>query len=259
MCRHLAYLGSSASPAWPVFDAPHSLLVQSYAPKDMRAGGTVNADGFGLGWFAEDAPTYYRRPLPLWADEALPRLASTVRSRSFVAAVRSSTPGMPVCEGACAPFRADGWLFSHNGVVRGWPDSVAGLAEKLPVTDLLRLQAPTDSALLWALLLDRLRGGTDPVAAVLELTLEVEAAAPGSRLNLLLAGGDLLVATTWTHALSVLAKPDGVLLASEPVDDDPAWRAVPDRHVVVVRRDTPAHVEQQPIKAGSTRQNGDKA
>lgn len=254
MCRHLAYLGVPSSPAWPMFDAPHSLLVQSYAPKDMRAGGTVNADGFGLGWFADDGgATYYRRPLPLWADEALPRLASTVRSPSFLAAARSSTPGMPVCEGACAPFRADGWLFSHNGVVRGWPESVAGLAEKLPVTDLLRLEAPTDSALLWALLLDRLRGGTDPVAAVLELTLEVEAAAPGSRLNLVLTDGDLLVATAWTHALSVLAKPEGVLLASEPVDDDPAWRTVPDGHVVVVRRDTPARVEPRPIKAGPGR------
>lgn len=249
MCRHLAYLGVPSSPAWPMFDAPHSLLVQSYAPKDMRAGGTVNADGFGLGWFADDGgATYYRRPLPLWADEALPRLAATVRSPSFLAAARSSTPGMPVCEGACAPFSGEAGLFSHNGVVRGWPESVAGLAEKLPVADLLRLPAPTDSALLWALLRDRLRGGTDPVAAVTELVLEVEHAAPGSRLNLLFTDADLLVATAWTHALSVLIRPDGVLIASEPVDDDPAWQPVPDRHVVVARRGTPGEVESRPIE-----------
>ncbi len=35
-----------------VLDPPHSLVVQSYAPKDMRGGGTVNVDGFGVGWFA---------------------------------------------------------------------------------------------------------------------------------------------------------------------------------------------------------------
>ncbi|WP_199432202.1 ergothioneine biosynthesis protein EgtC [Qaidamihabitans albus] len=239
MCRHLAYLGPARSPAGPMFDAPHSLLVQSYAPVDMRAGGTVNADGFGLGWIAEDGePVRYRRPAPLWTDEALPRLAATVRAETFLGAVRSGTPGMPVTEAACAPFAGSGWLFSHNGVVAGWPDSVAGLAEKLPAADLLRLDAPTDSALLWALLRDRLRGGADPVAAVTELVTTVERAAPGSRLNLLLAGHGFVIGTAWTHALSVRSDADSVLVASEPCDDDPGWHPVPDRHLVVGRSDT---------------------
>ncbi len=51
MCRHIGYLGEPVSPAEVVFRAPHSLLVQSYAPADMRGGGSVNADGFGLGWY----------------------------------------------------------------------------------------------------------------------------------------------------------------------------------------------------------------
>ena len=34
-----------------LLDAPHGLLHQSYAPSDMRGGGTVNADGFGAGWY----------------------------------------------------------------------------------------------------------------------------------------------------------------------------------------------------------------
>ncbi|MFF5989525.1 ergothioneine biosynthesis protein EgtC [Prauserella flavalba] len=244
MCRHLAYLGEPCSPSEAVFTAPHSLLVQSYAPKDMRRGGTVNADGFGLGWFAGDGrPARYRRASPLWTDENLPRLAETVRAGTFVAAVRSGTTGMPVTEAACAPFAGERWLFSHNGVVRGWPASVAGLAEKLPVTELLRLEAPTDSALLWALLRDRLRGGADPVGVVAGLVTDVERAAPGSRLNLLLAGEDVVIGTAWTHALSVRTTGAGVLLASEPPDDDPGWRPVPDRHLVVARRGTPHTVE----------------
>ncbi|PRX45124.1 glutamine amidotransferase [Prauserella shujinwangii] len=227
-----------------MFSAPHSLLVQSYAPADMRAGGTVNADGFGLGWFADDGePVWYRRPAPLWTDESLPRLSATVRSGSYLGAVRSGTPGMPVTEAACAPFAGDGWLFSHNGVVRGWPDAVAGLAEKLPAADLLRLAAPTDSALLWALLRDRLRSGADPASAVAELVTTVARAAPGSRLNLLLAGPDVLVATAWTHALSWRGDADSVLIASEPPDDDPGWRPVPDGHLLVARRGTPCRVD----------------
>ncbi|MBK1782892.1 ergothioneine biosynthesis protein EgtC [Prauserella cavernicola] len=248
MCRHLAYLGQECSPSEAVFTAPHSLLVQSYAPKDMRYGGTVNADGFGLGWFAGDGvPVRYRRSSPLWTDTDLPRIAETVRARTFVAAVRSGTTGMPVTDAACAPFADERWLFSHNGVVRGWPGSVAGLAEKLAVTDLLGLEAPTDSALLWALVRDRLRGGADPVDVVAGLVTDVARAAPGSRLNLLLAGEDLLVGTAWTHALSVRATAGSVLLASEPPDDTAGWRPVPDRHLVVARRGDPPTVDITPL------------
>jgi glutamine amidotransferase len=32
----------------------------------------------------------------------------------------------------------------------------------------------------------------------------------------------------------VLRREDGVVLASEPYDDDPAWQDVPDRHLVEV-------------------------
>ncbi|WP_019812606.1 ergothioneine biosynthesis protein EgtC, partial [Saccharomonospora saliphila] len=236
MCRHLGYLGAPVSPAGPLVTAPHSLRAQAHAPRDMRGGGTVNADGFGLGWFADDGyPVRYRRPAPLWTDESLPRLAETVRAGGFVAAVRSGTPGMPVTESACAPFADDDWLFSHNGVVRGWPESVAGLAATLPVADLLGLAAPTDSALVWALLRRRLRGGADPAEAVAEVTGEIARAAPGSRLNLLLVGREVLVATAWTHALSLLSTAGGVFVASEPWDDDPGWRSVADGDLVVAR------------------------
>src|ERR1700754_59853 len=145
MCRHLAYLGAPVSPAELVFAAPHALLVQSYAPQDMRGGGSVNADGFGLGWYPEPggAPQRYRRAAPLWTDQTLPALAATVSTTAFVAAVRNGTTGMPVTEAAAAPFTDGRWLFSHNGVVRGWPHSVAGLAAGLPAADLIILDAPT--------------------------------------------------------------------------------------------------------------------
>jgi dimethylhistidine N-methyltransferase/ergothioneine biosynthesis protein EgtC len=239
MCRHLGYLGPPVSVAELLLEPPHSLLRQSWAPADMRGGGTVNADGFGVGWYPPEggAPVQYRRTVPMWTDANLPGLARSARATGLVGAVRSATVGMPVMETACAPFTDGTWLFSHNGKVAGWPDSLAGPAGTLPVTDLLGLDAPTDSAVLWALLRRRLRAGEDPAEAVAALVAEVAEAAPGSRLNLLLTDGRVLVGTAAGHALSVLRTPGAVLVGSEPGDDDPRWRTVPDGHLVVATAD----------------------
>lgn len=311
MCRHLAYLGPPVTLASLALDPPHSLYRQSWAPTDMRAGGTVNADGFGLGWYppelpaespkahvgnagraeasaervsdahsadaaagrAGDArgagssageahagsaptsssstpapsgpagaggrggPVRYRRSVPIWADENLPGLAGSIRSGAVLAAVRNGTTGMPLGEGAAAPFVHGRWLFSHNGLVRGWPGSMAKLAEGLPVTDLLTLDAPVDSALLWALILNRLTDGVAAAEAVASVVREVEAAAPGSRLNILLTDGEQLVATTWTHALWVKQTDNSVAVSSEPWStDDPTWTELPDRTLLTATR-----------------------
>ncbi|GIF25356.1 glutamine amidotransferase [Actinoplanes tereljensis] len=234
MCRHLAYLGAPAPLARWLIDPPHSLVHQSWAPRDMRGGGTINADGFGVGWHVPGGGTVrYRRPTPIWSDTTLPALAASVSSGAVLAAVRSATAGMPVTETAAAPFSEGPWLFSHNGVVTGWPGSVAELAAALPTEDLLTLEAPTDAALLWALVRDRLRAGLSPAAAVSAVVSDVAAAAPGSRLNLLLTDGDTIVATAVGHALSVRSGAGFVLVASEPLDVHPAWQPVPDQTLLI--------------------------
>ncbi len=239
MCRHLGYLGPPIPLASLLFDPPHSLAHQSWAPKDMRGGGTINADGFGVAWYPDGGnPVGYRRTSPLWTDADLRVLARATAAAAIIAAVRSATVGMPVTEPAAPPFLERQWLFSHNGVVAGWPDSVSPLASRLPVQDLLTLDAPTDSALLWALVRHRLRAGAPLAEAVRETVVEVAAAAPGSRLNVLATNGTTLVATTLGHALSVRAGHGAVLLSSEPLDRDPAWRPVPDGHLVIATQST---------------------
>ncbi len=236
MCRHLGYLGPAVPLASLLVDRPNGLLRQTWAPTDMRGGGAVNADGFGVGWYTDrtSPPVRYRRALPMWADPSFAAVSAVTSSRAVLAAVRSATVGMPVVETACAPFAEDRWLFSHNGVVTGWPASVAGLAAALPTADLMTLEAPTDSALLWALVRHRLRAGAPPQDALAEVVRGVGAAAPDSRLNLLLTDGRTLVATTWWHSLSVLAGDDFVVLASEPWDDDRRWTPLGDRLLVAV-------------------------
>lgn len=245
MCRHLAYVGPPVTLASPVLDAPHSLLHQSYAPADMRGGGTVNVDGFGVGWYpgAGDA-LRYRSASPIWADDSFAALARATTSPALLAAVRSATTGMPVTPTANAPFVDGRWLFSHNGRVTGWPDSVAALAGELPVRDLLTLDAATDSALLWALVRRSLRAGQDPAGVLRDVVTSVAAAAPGSRLNLLLTDGTTIWATAWDHALSSRVDAHHALVASEPTDEPSSWTEVPDRHLVEAR---PGHHRVIPL------------
>ncbi|MFZ0119688.1 MAG: ergothioneine biosynthesis protein EgtC [Pseudonocardiaceae bacterium] len=246
MCRHLAYLGPPCDLATLLLDPPHSLLQQSYAPADMRAGGTINADGFGAGWYPDGVttPIRYRRAMPIWTDLTFPALAREVRSTAVLAAVRSATVGMPVVETACAPFATGRWLFSHNGMIAGWPDTMAALAAQLPVTDLLTLEATTDSALLWALVRRRLAAGDSLARALTEVTAQVLAAAPGSRLNLLVTDGTMLAATAVHHALAVRVGDGAVLVCSEPTDQSPGWVPVPDRHLLTA---TPFTADVVPI------------
>ncbi len=83
MCRHLAYLGPPASLRSLLIDPPHSLYRQAWAPRLQRHG-TVNADGFGVGWYADGdpVPARYRRGAPIWGDPSLPDIARVTRSAS---------------------------------------------------------------------------------------------------------------------------------------------------------------------------------
>jgi gamma-glutamyl hercynylcysteine S-oxide hydrolase len=246
VCRHLAYLGPPRALAELVLQPPHSLLHQSYAPLDMRSGGTVNADGFGVGWYVPDVaePVRYRRSCPLWTDEGFASLAAATTSGAVLAAIRSASVGSPVVETACAPFTAGRWLFSHNGRLPGWPECATTLAAELDAIDLLTLDAPVDSALLWVMLRRRLVAGADPVTAVVDVVRAAVHAVPDARLNLLLTDGALVVATAWWHALSVRAVGGALTVSSEPTDDGPGWTAVPDRHLVVA---TPSTVDITPL------------
>ena len=214
-----------------MLDAPHSLLRQSYAPQDMRGGGTVNADGFGVGWYPAEAararPHATAAACPIWADASLGRWRRRDRTPARVlAAVRNATVGMPVVEARGAPFADGRWLFSHNGRVRGWPDSTRRARRpSCPASDLLTLDAPTDSALLWALVRHRLRAGARARRrSPRPSSPTVAAAAPESRLNLLLTDGRPSWRTTWTHSLWVRRGQAAVVVSSEPWDpDDDTW------------------------------------
>ncbi|MEV0443300.1 ergothioneine biosynthesis protein EgtC [Streptomyces spectabilis] len=238
MCRHLAYVGAPAHLGALLVEPAHSLFRQSWAPRHQRHG-TVNADGFGVGWYADGdpVPARYRRAGPIWGDQSFADLARVVRSGAVLAAVRDATVAGADGEAAAAPFAADRWLFSHNGAVSGWPGSLAPLAAGLPPAELLALEARCDSALVWALVQARLRRGEPLPQALADTVVEVAEAAPGARLNLLLTDGTTIAATAWGDTLWYLAVPGrGTVAASEPYDDDPRWREVPDHTLLHASR-----------------------
>lgn len=245
MCRHLAYLGAPATLRDLVLEPPFGLYRQSWAPRRQRHG-TVNADGFGVGWYAEGdpIPARYRREGPIWADRSFADLARVTRTTALLAAVRSATEGTAAGAEAAAPYGAGRWLFSLNGSIPGWPDSVAELAgARLSPADLLQLEARCDAALVWALVLRRLRDGADPGDALAEVVADIAACTP-ARLNLLLTDGVVIAATTWGDDLGYRVGPTGVLVASEPPDDEPGWTDLPDRTLLLATRDG---VELRPL------------
>ncbi|MET9504531.1 ergothioneine biosynthesis protein EgtC [Streptomyces sp. NPDC006622] len=237
MCRHIAFLGPDEPLGRLLVAPPHGLYRQSWAPRRQRYG-TVNADGFGVGWYAEDdpVPARYRRAGPIWADLSFADLARVVRSRAVLAAVRDATLAGADAEAAAAPFAAGSWLFSHNGAVPGWPGSLEPLARSLPADAVLSMEARNDSAFVWALVLARLRAGDSEGRALTDTVREVAEAAPGSRLNLLLGNGDTITATAWGDTLWYLTEPGRTVVASEPYDDDPRWQEVPDRTLLTATR-----------------------
>ncbi|OHT77114.1 ergothioneine biosynthesis protein EgtC [Mycobacteroides chelonae] len=217
MCRHLGWLGEPRSLASLMLEPPHGLEVQSYSPRRQKHG-LVNADGWGTGFFIDGAPRRWRSARPLWGDASFASVAPVLRSRCVVAAVRSASAGMPIDESAAAPFTDGTWLLSHNGIVdRGAVGQVSGA------------ESVVDSAVLAARIF-----GSGP-ENLGETVRQVGAADPSARLNILAANGNELIATTWGDTLSILEAADGVVVASEPYDDDPSWVDIPDRRLVRVR------------------------
>lgn len=233
MCRHLGWLGAPRTLAALVLEPANGLLRQSFAPR-RQAHGRVNADGWGVGFWAgpatagaASAPARWRSARPLWQDANLASVGRVVSAGCVVAAVRSATAGMPLDEAATAPFTDGRWLLSHNGRVdRG----------VLPLLPAAEVESVCDSAQLAALVF------ADGPERLGRTVTEVGARDPAARLNVLVADGRQLLATTWGDTLSVLELDDGVAVASEPWDDDPRWRDIPDRSLLTASAAAGVHI-----------------
>ena len=149
------------------------------------------------------------------------------------------------------PFLQDGRLLAHNGVVQGLPELDRRLAE-LGTADLV--YGATDSERVFALITgETRRHGGDLHRGIVEAIGWIAGELPVFALNLVLTTATDLWALRYpeTHELYVLDRPAGgssgsgaleahtarisarsphlaaqpsVVIASEKIDDDPAWR-----------------------------------
>jgi predicted glutamine amidotransferase len=244
MCRLFGMHAGAADVAatfW-LLDAADSLAAQSHR----------NPDGAGIGVFGPDGtPTVSKQPIAAWSDAEFATSARELRGTTFVAHVRYASTGAHTIANT-HPFLQGQRLFAHNGVVQGLPELDAHLAD-LGVADLV--QGQTDSERVFAMITAEIRRHSGDVGrGLVEAIGWVADRVPVYALNLVLATATDLWALRYpaTHELYLLEREPGggpasndrldartrriharsedlssqpcVLIASERMDDDPAWR-----------------------------------
>lgn len=236
MCR-LFGMSAGPTPARATFwllEAPDSLATQSRR----------EPDGTGLGWFDGDGvPHVSKQPIAAYADAEFAHEAREVSSRNALAHIRFASTGALTLQNT-HPFMQDSRLFAHNGVIEDLPALEAHLGE-----DMRLVQGETDSERLFALITRETSARQGDVAAGIEAACGwVAARLPLFAINFVLATADGLWALRYpqTHPLYVLERAPGaplehssslsrvrsedgverplVVIASERMDADPAWR-----------------------------------
>lgn len=249
MCRLLAYLGEPRLLSEILAGPIHSLVVQSYQPREMTSG-VVNADGFGVGWYHSQrlAPPFtYKNTLPIWNDPNLLQIGRYVESGCVLANVRSATELHSVSLANCQPFTSENLTFLHNGFIHDFRHTLyRPLINRLPAEIHRQLLGNTDSEHIFGLFLahwQRLKSLPAALRTTLqELTEMAKGVNTGFSANIVVSDGHHLVASRYAWAKDdrppvvpslYWRKKAGVTIASEPLEpDDPSWQPVPPQSLI---------------------------
>ena len=262
MCRLLAYQGIPQSLEKLIAKPEHSLIVQSYQPREMTAG-VINADGFGIGWYHPDRdtqPFIYKHTQPIWTDINLPHLSRYVETGCMLSYVRSATPGQAVSLSNCQPFEDGKLLFIHNGFIDNFRSGLyKQIRDLLPHHLYQAIDGTTDSEHIFALFCNELH--THPewsLESALQRTLQilrelVEAERTTISANIVISDGTRSIAARFAHRTTVpslywiknhVDYPDAVILASEPIFAG-NWQICPMQSIITVSKYLEIHI--QPI------------
>jgi len=261
MCRLLGYLGPTISLDYLLSKPEHSLIVQSYQPREMNSG-VVNADGFGFGWYhpqRDTNPFTYKNVLPIWNDVNLSSLGRYVETGCMVASVRSATTGQGVDISNCQPFKYERLLCVHNGRIEKFRQTLCRpLCDRLGEAAYAAIQGSTDSEHFFALLIDELQrqpGATVEQAlqtSLLTLNDLAKAYNVVASANMIVSDGNRLVASRFATDTSVPSLywlrddptfPDAVIIASEPLFAGD-WNRFPEQSILSVGEDLDIHINQ---------------
>jgi ergothioneine biosynthesis protein EgtC len=263
MCRLLAYLGKPQSIDRSIVKPEHSLIVQSYQPKEMTAG-VINADGFGIGWYHPDRdtdPFIYKQTVPMWSDTNLADLCRSIETGCMLSYIRSATPGQAISMSNCQPFRDRQLLFIHNGFIDNFRSNLyRKIRDKLPDRIYQSIEGTTDSEHIFALLIWELERNPElSIELALQRTLHLLrdlAISDNTTVsaNIIISNGKRLIASRFAHGASVpsfywiknsIDYPNAVILASEPIFDDDNWQTCPLQSIITVEPDL--EIKLQPV------------
>lgn len=261
MCRLLAYLGSPEYLEKLLYNHEHSLIIQSYKPQEMNSG-TVNADGFGVGWYhaqKDTEPFTYKNTLPIWNDVNLPSLSRYIESSCVVSYVRSATAGQALDFSNCQPFQRERLLFIHNGKIDKFRQTLyRPIRSQLSDEIYQWVNGTTDSEHIFALLLNELESNPGKSleqamhVTLLKLKDLVEQHETSTLANLVVSDGNRLVASrfsTKTPSATLywlqndLTFPNSVIIASEPLFKG-NWNSFPENSILSVGEDYEIRIEQ---------------
>lgn len=261
MCRLLAYLGSPVSLEKLLYTPEHSLIVQSYQPREMLSG-VVNADGFGMGWYhlqKDTEPFIYKNTLPIWNDQNLPSLSRYVESGQILAYVRSATPGQALDFSNSQPFQYQRLLFTHNGRIDKFRKTLyRPIRNQLSDEIYQSIQGSTDSEHIFALLLHHWQ--TNPGKSIeqalhmtlLQLREWAQEYQTYVSANVVISDGDRLITSrfsTKSPAPSLYwlrddpSFPGSVIIASEPLFTG-NWTDIQENSIISVGVDCDIQFEQ---------------
>lgn len=245
MCRWIAYSGEPIFIEELVTLPEQSLIVQSRASREAKS--TINADGFGLGWYAErPEPGVFRDLRPAWSDENLLSLARQIRSRLFFAHVRAST-GTAIMRANCHPFSLGAWMFMHNGGIGDWEDVRRPIEAGIPDALFKHRGGTTDSEALFLLLLangldEDPQGAFRRTIGFVEAIMARAGIAKPLRVTAAATNGSKVYALRYSTLITPetlyvrkVKRADGHLMASEPLDKGRLdWEAVPAQSLAVL-------------------------
>jgi glutamine amidotransferase len=254
MCRLLGYLGTTVSLEKLLYKPEHSLIVQSYQPREMNSG-LLNADGFGVGWYharRDTNPFSYKSVLPIWNDVNLPSLSRYVESGCVLAYVRSATLGQAVDLSNCQPFDSQQILCIHNGRVENFRQTLyRPLRDRLSDFAYQAIKGSTDSEHIFALLLEEVQANPSiSLEQALSATLNhldtlAKSHQTRASANLLISDGHRLIASRFASDRNSpslywlrddAAFPAAVTIASEPLFAG-NWHSIPEHSIVSVGED----------------------
>ena len=254
MCRLLAYIGEPLSAAQLVFGGTHPLHEQSWAPRELLSG-SVNADGYGVAWYANGRPARLAEARPIWHDDELPTTLSSIESGLVVAALRNSTPGIPIDRSGLLPLIHDRWCFVLNGFVPDFRAShMRALREGLPDDLYAVLRGSSDSETLFLLTVAAIREGATMTEALSSTARRVgeRVGNQEAQLNMVMTDGHSISAirsgtVRLTNSLYVARRPpfapDGIVIASEAPEAGAVWAPVDGHSWLEVEADGTSRAE----------------